>query len=40
MKLRKLIEKVDPAKIDADLYPNKLSKVNQKLASTLANNPP
>jgi hypothetical protein len=38
MKLRKLIEKVDPAKINADLYPNKLSKVNQKLASTLANN--
>jgi len=38
MKLRKLIEKVDPAKIDANLYPNRLSKVNQKLASTVVNN--
>ena len=38
MKLRKLIEKVDPAKIDTNLYPNRLSKVNQKLASTVVNN--
>ena len=39
MKLRKLLEKVDPNKIDQDIYQTKLSKVNTKLASTVADNP-